>query len=173
MLLSEPFDYAIPYTSYASGIPTDCTLYPIVDYSIPLYQLVISGLVDYSGEYINMDNDNNTVYNILKTIETGSNLSFMVSYSNTNVLLDTNYTNYYNAYYYNWRTDIIYMNKVLNDAGIYESRLVNHRYLTDNVVEVEYENGLTIIINYDDSVYQDASGLSVSSNWFAIMKEGE
>ena len=173
VLLSEPFDYAIPYTSYASGIPTDCTLYPIVDYSIPLYQLVISGLVDYSGEYINMDNDNNTVYNILKTIETGSNLSFMVSYSNTNVLLDTNYTNYYNAYYYNWRTDIIYMNKVLNDAGIYESRLVNHRYLTDNVVEVEYENGLTIIINYDDAVYQDASGLSVSSNWFAIMKEGE
>ena len=61
----------------------------------------------------------------------------------------------------------------LNDAGIYESRLVNHRYLTDNVVEVEYENGLTIIINYDDAVYQDASGLSVSSNWFAIMKEGE
>lgn len=174
VLLKSPFDYAIPFASYASNVPTTATLYPIVDYSIPLYQLVVSGLIDYSSEYVNYNNDNSVNYNLLKAIETGSNLSFMLSYENTNVLLDTRNTEYFNTYYSNWRTNIISMNKELNASGIYESRLVSHKYVTDNVVEVKYENGLTILINYDNDVYQDpTTGLAVASNWYAIMEEGE
>ena len=66
------------------------------------------------------------------------------------------------------------MNSLLNSTGIYESYLVNHKYLTDNVVQVEYANGLTIIINYDSEGYYDSTtGYGVRSNWFAIIKEGE
>ena len=174
VMLSAPFDYALNYVSYAVNVPTDTTLYPIIDYSIPLYQLVVSGLFDYSGEYINYNNDNNATYNLLKAIETGSNISFMLSAEDTSVLLNTEHTGYYNSYYANWGNKIIYMNEVLNNTGIYESRLVDHTYITDNLVRVEYENGLTILINYDKANYQDAAtGITVSSNWFAIIEEGE
>ena len=65
------------------------------------------------------------------------------------------------------------MNNVLNGTGIYQSRLVSHEFLTDNVVKVGYENGLTIIINYDSENYVDSTnGYSVASNWFAIIEEG-
>lgn len=174
VMLSSPFDYVLNYVSYAVNVPTDTTLYPIVDYSIPLYQLVISGLFDYSGEYINFNNDNNATYNLLKAIETGSNISFMLSAEDTSVLLNTEHTGYYNSYYANWGNKIVYMNEVLNNTGIYESRLVDHSYITDNLVRVEYANGLTILINYDKVNYQDpATGITVSSNWFAVIEEGE
>lgn len=174
VLLSSPYIYAIPYASYANNIPTTSTLYPIVDYSVPLYQLVISGCLDYSSEFVNYENDNDMNYNILKAIETGSNLSFLLSYENTNSLLDTSYTEFYNAYYLNWRTKIIKMNNILNETGIYESYLIGHKTLADNVVEVEYKNGLRIIINYGNETYQDlATGFAVAGNWFTVVEEGD
>jgi len=173
VMLSSPFDYALQYASYAVNVPTSATLYPIIDYSIPLYQLVVSGLLDYSGEYVNYNNDNTAVYNLLKAIETGSNLSFMLSYEDTSVLLDTNHTGYYNSYYSNWSNEIISMNEELNKAKIFESRLVDHKYITDNLVQVKYENGLTILINYDKATYQDPiNGVAVKGNWYTIIEKG-
>lgn len=174
VMLYAPYDYAFKNVSNASGVPLTTTLYPSVDYSIPLYQLVVSGLFDYSGEIVNYENSYSPDWYFLKAIETGSNLSFAISAEDTKVLLETDYTNYYNTYYLNWKQKIISLNNKLNDLGIYQSRLVSHKYLADNVAEVEYENGLTIIINFDNTTYQDtASGLAVRSNWYMVVKEGK
>ncbi len=68
---------------------------------------------------------------------------------------------------------MISLNKQLNEVGIYKSRLVSHKYITDNVVEVEYANGLKLMINFDDDTYQDkASGLAIASNWYIVLEEG-
>ncbi len=174
IMLSSPFDYAFEYVDVASSVPVKTTLLPIIDYSIPLYQLVCSGLFDYTSPTINYNNDNSIEWNILKAIETGSNLLFEVSSSDTSELLDTYYTSYYNSYYANWKEKIIYMNKVLNNSGIYKSRLVDHEIINDNLVRVRYENGLTIIINYSNSNYVDAaSGIAVRANWYAIEELGK
>lgn len=174
VMLSSPFDYAFEYVDVAKSVPIKTTLLPIIDYSIPLYQLVCSGFFDYTSPTINYNNDNTIEWNILKAIETGSNLLFEVSSSDTSELLDTFYTSYYNSYYANWKENIIYMNKVLNNSGIYESRLVDHEIITDTLVRVRYENGLTILINYSNSNYVDAtSGIAVRANWYAIEELGK
>ena len=68
---------------------------------------------------------------------------------------------------------IIDLNKKLNESGIYESRLVSHQYLTDNVVMVGYENGLKLIINFDNKNYQDPlTGLAIRGNWYMVVEEG-
>lgn len=173
IMLNAPYDYAFSYTDVATVIPVQCTLYGAVNNSIPLYQLVVSGLFDYSSNPVNYHNDYSIRWNLLKAIETGSNVAFVISAEDTSVLLDTFFTEYYNSYYTNWKENIIYMNNVLNSTGIYQSRLVSHEFLTDNVVKVGYENGLTIIINYDSENYVDSTnGYSVASNWFAIIEEG-
>jgi len=144
-----------------------------VDYSIPLYQLVVSGLFDYTGTAVNYNNEYAPEWYFLKALETGSNLAFVVSAEDTKVLLETSYTEYYNAYYINWKQKIINLNNQLNASGIYESRLVSHEYLTDNVVLVGYENGLKLIINFDNDTYQDqATGLAVKGNWYMVVEEG-
>lgn len=173
ILLYSPFDYALPYASTIMDAPLTATMLPIVDYSVPLYQLVVSGLVDYAGEPVNYGSSHSTTWYLLKSIETGSNLQFYLSAEDTSVLLDTHYTDYYNAYYRNWKQTIIQMNKTLSDLGIYESRLVDHEYISDNVVKVTYENGLTILINFDKDIYYDTtSGTSIASNWFAVVEKG-
>lgn len=173
VMLSGAYDFALPYASVITEVPLTATMYPSIDYSIPLYQLVVSGLIDYSTESINYENDNTPTWYLLKAIETGSNLSFTLSAEDTKILLDTNYTDNYGAYYLNWKHKIISLNNQLNDLGIYESRLVDHKYITDNVVQVEYANGLKIMINFDDDTYQDkASGLAIASNWYIVLEEG-
>jgi hypothetical protein len=173
VMLSSPFEYALPYTSVATDIPLTATLLPSIDYSIPLYQLVVSGMFDYSGVPANFENDNLPEWYFLKALETGSNLSFILSAEDTKVLLETNYTENYGAYYLNLKHKIISLNKQLNEVGIYNSRLVSHEFVTDNVVKVGYENGLKLMINFDDDTYQDkASGLAIASNWYIVLEEG-
>lgn len=183
IMLREPYDYAFSYIDTATCVPVQTSLYGSVNYSIPLYQLVVSGLFDYTSNPVNYNNDYSISWNILKAIETGSNLAYVLTAEDTNALLETQYTDYYNAYYPNWKENIIYMNNILNASGIYESRLVSHKYITDNVVEVEYENGLKIVINYENDIYKydagtaknkdsDLDGYSFRNNWFTVIKEG-
>lgn len=183
IMLREPYDYSFSYIDTATCVPVQTSLYGSVNYSIPLYQLVVSGLFDYTSNPVNYNNDYSISWNILKAIETGSNLAYVLCAEDTNALLETQYTDYYNAYFPNWKENIIYMNNILNASGIYESHLVSHKYITDNVVEVEYENGLKIVINYENDVYKynastaknkdsDLEGLSFRNNWFTIIREG-
>ena len=74
------------------------------------------------------------------------------------------------------------MNDILNSTGIYEGYLSSHRYISDNVVEVEYskvnDKGYTevikrIIINYENFNYVDEhTGLTIRPNWYAIVEGG-
>lgn len=172
VMLDAPYDYAFKYLDVANNVPVETTLYPIVDYSIPFYQLVVSGLFDYTAPTINSGNDYSVEWNLLKAIETGSNIGFEVSASDTINLLDTDYTGYYNSYFSNWEDKILSMNETLNKSGIYESRLVNHEFITDTLVRVTYENGLTILINYSNNNYQ-GDRFTVRANSFAIVKAGK
>ena len=177
VMLKNPYDYAFSYADVITCAPIQTSLYGSVNYSIPLYQLVLSGIIDYSYNPVNYHRDNSITWNILKAIETGSNVAFVLTADDTNALLETSYTDYYNSYYPNWKENIIYINDVLNSTGIYEGYLYNHEYLTDNVVKVEYKlnSGAikTIIINYENSNYVDEdSGYTIKANWFMIMEGG-
>jgi hypothetical protein len=173
VMMSAPFDYALKYANFAVNVPLESSLLGYYDYSIPFYQLVVSGLFDYAGPAINYDSEHSMKWYLLKSLETGSNLNFIISYEDTRVLLETDYTMYYNAYYANWKSNIIYMNDVLNNAKIHNALLVGHKILQDNVYQVEYSNGTVLIINYNNTVYFDEdNALSVRPNWFTIVEEG-
>ncbi len=182
IMLKGPFDFAFSYADVITCAPVLTSLYGSVNYSVPLYQLVLSGIVDYSIDPVNYRRDYSITWNILKAIETGSNLAFVLTSEDTNALLETRYTEYYNSYYPNWKENIIYMNDVLNSTGIYGGYLTNHKYLTDDVVEVEYSyinsNGFQdlwrkIIINYGNTNYRDPdTNYVVRANWFAITEGG-
>ncbi|MDY0363710.1 MAG: DUF5696 domain-containing protein [Bacilli bacterium] len=174
VMLNSPFDYAVFYADNIVSVPLSSTTYPIFDNSIPLYQLVFSGLVDYSIPPANyMSEHDDYVWYILKALETGSNLNFVLSYEDTNILLETDYTEYSTAYYINWKNKIIEMNNKINETGIHGGRLINHEYVVDNVVLVTYDNGVRIMINYSDSIYQDVlTGMAVKPNDYVVLEGG-
>jgi hypothetical protein len=68
--LHDPNSYAFGYLSNAVDIPVLGTEYQVADAIIPLYQLTVSGLFEYAGISVNLENRHTERYQVLKTIET-------------------------------------------------------------------------------------------------------
>lgn len=149
VLLQNPLAFAIPYADYITDLPTETTLYAILDYQIPLLQLILSGYVDYSTASLNLNSARGTEYNFLKILETGSNVKFTLSYEDSIELRDTEYNYYLSTQYENWLDDMEHMVETLNDIGIHQGRLIRHTVIQNNVVEVEYSNGVILLLNYN------------------------
>lgn len=160
--LSSPFDYAFPYVTTAVSVPVTSSAYGIFDATIPFYQLVVSGLFDYTTVEVNGTSDKSVDWFLVKALETGSNLQFLLSYEDPKILLETNYTQYYKSYYANWKDTIISMNETINELGIHGGQLIKHELVTKDVVEVEYSNGVKLILNTGNIAY-DYLGTMISA----------
>lgn len=148
-MLSNPLGFAIPYSDYVVDMPTETTLYAILDYQIPLIHLVLSGMVDYATESINMINERSLEYSFLKVLETGSNLKYTLSYDDSKELRNTEYNYYISTHYENWMDLIEDSVSEIDALGIHEGYLVGHERLRENVYKVTYSHGLEIVINYN------------------------
>lgn len=149
IVLRQPLGFAIPYADYIIDLPVSTTLYTIIDYSIPLVQLVINGYIDYSIESINLSSSRSVDYLFLKAIETGSNLKYTISKDSSEELLNTPYNNYLSTTFENWEETIVSQYNEINSLGIYNSKLINHKRISHDVFQVEYDNGTVITINYN------------------------
>ena len=166
--LSAPFDYAFPFVQTAVDIPLVASTYGIFDASIPFYHLVASGLFDYTTQTVNGTSDKNTDWYFAKALETGSNLQFLVSYTDPEVLLDTDYTMYYKSFYDNWKDTIINMNNNINEANIHGGRLINHEIISKDVSKVTYSHGLTIVVNVSSLPY-NYEGVDIPSYGYKVL----
>ena len=154
--LSAPYDYAFKYTNAITNVPYQSTLYEIFDYSIPFYQLVLNGIVDYSGESINENSQKGINEHLMRIIETGSNISFTLSYDSSEKLLQTDYNKYFYTLYKDWLEDIKYIYDTLDELGIYGLDFESHEMLDNNVFKVVYSGGSTkveIVLNYSRNNY--------------------
>ncbi|MDD3999567.1 MAG: DUF5696 domain-containing protein [Bacilli bacterium] len=174
LLFKNPSLYALKYASSAIDIPTTGTDYQIVGTSIPFYQLVLSGYLDYSGKSFNTDDKRRFEWHALKAIETLSNINLTWSYTSTTALIDTEYSYYYSTYYGNWYDKVISLYQELNDLGIYNSSLLKHDLLIQDgsVTKSTYVNGLEIVFNYGVSTYT-YHGLPIAPNEYRVVKEAQ
>ena len=152
------YDYAFKYASFITDVPLTSTTRAIYDETIPLYQLVISGLVDYTTEAINGTSSKSSSWFYAKALETGSNLSFVISAENPTVLLNTDYTNYYKSYYDNWKEIIVSYAYDIDQLGINGGRLVYHENVAKNIARVKYlledNTYIELIVNTTGGDYQ-------------------
>ena len=125
--------YAIPYATDVLDIPLDNSRYQISSYSIPFIGMVLHGYVNYTGGIINTAGD--IQYEVLKSLENGAALYFLLSYQNSSELkgayamgLNKNYSVDYNT----WKDDVISYYTMLNGAigSLQTAEITNHKFVT-------------------------------------------
>ena len=140
--------YVLPYADRLYDIPDNDSGYYQNTRTIPFYQMVVHGYIDYSSLAGNRSFD--LEYQKLKWIETGSIPHYFVTESSSVEFQDTYYNTVFSSKFTDY-TDIILQtceefNK--NFGAFWYEPINSHEYITENVVRVVYGSDNEILINY-------------------------
>ena len=151
--------YALSALDVAADVPMDSNASPLIAYSVPLTQTILSGTMTYVAEDWNAQAD--STYYTLQCIETGSVPSFTVIAADNSKLKYTKYDQWFNVTFSTIRTDIETVTSTVTDAlsDVYGASIVGYDRLTDQVVKVTYDNGHYVIVNYGSTAYTADSGV--------------
>ena len=122
--------YTWSYVDYITDVALDSSRYTQSSASIPFLGIVLHGYVQFAGTPINMEG--NTDYALLKAIESGASLNFILSYQNTNLLKeDEVLSQNFSVRYDIWFNDVVSMYNELNAviADVQTSRIVGHEFI--------------------------------------------
>lgn len=131
-------------------------------YSVPFVQMLLHGSIPYSSSALNLVENYESSF--LKAIENGEQLSYTLAYRNLNKLTQSVHTEYNSVDFGYWKDIIKQDSKKADDLlkGTYDKKISEHKYLTDDVVSVAYENGVKILVNYSYDDYT-ADGVTVKA----------
>ena len=159
VMVKEGFDFVLPYVDLVTDVNLSGTNYSIIDELVPFYQIAIHGMVDYTGQSINLSSDWQT--ELLRCAEYGAGLNFTFMEESGRILQETNHSGYYGACFADWGEDAIgIINAYQKDmAGLNQQAIVHHEKLDRSVTLTAYEDGTQVYVNYsmDDYMVGDST----------------
>jgi len=158
------------YTGNILNMPADSSHFLISDESVPFYQIVLHGFIEYAGEPINLAQD--YTRNLLKSIETGSGVYYTWIYQQDYSVKDTDFNHLYSTHYENWIDKAVeHYNSVNSFLGrLQDQRIVDHEILAERVYRTTFEDGTEIIVNYNKHK-TEVDGIVVEAEDY-IVREG-
>ncbi len=148
-------------------ISNTSSMFNLADYSIPFYQMVIHGCIQYSGEPINLNGDARTAF--LQAVEAGSGMYYRWCYVPNDQVKDLLFDGMYSLSYISWFDNAVEMYKEYNDllSSVSGEFMTSHETVAEDVSKVTYGNGVSVYINYNDFDYTADDGTVVKANSFA------
>ena len=122
--------YTWQYVDYITDIALDSSRYSQSAAAVPFLGIVLHGYVQFAGSAINMEG--NIDYAMLKAIESGASLKYILSYQNTNELKEwETLSKYYSVKYEYWQDDVIAMYNEMNSvlSGVQTSLIEKHEFI--------------------------------------------
>lgn len=165
--------YAYTYADYLYELREDSFGLSITDYAVPFVQMVISGMIPYSTEGAgNLSYDLQTQK--LKWVEYGALPYFYLTYESALNLRDTDYSTLFSSTYEDWESIVTdtYNEFKANLSCVYGEQMIEHRVITDDLVCVEYANGIKVYINYGKTD-ATADGVNVPAKSYVVVGGGE
>ena len=152
--------YALNGVKHVIDAPMTATEYVIVDETIPLYEMILHGCVDYTGQALNTIVNDDWQAKLLKMVEYGASPRYTFTAQQASDMKYTALNRLYATTVANW-TDTAaeqyaYLNAAL--ASVSGAQMVKHTILSDTLRSVEYDNGVTIYINYGSQDAQAGGG---------------
>ncbi|AOZ92025.1 DUF5696 domain-containing protein [Paenibacillus crassostreae] len=152
LMLAGGNAYAWGYGDQLINIPTSSSGFNITDEAVPFYQMVIHGYLDYAGSPMNLDDNQDMKQQLLSAIELGASPHFLWTYEPSSKLKYTRFDTYYSSYYLDWYDQAVSMYEEANTAlsSVRTKRMTEHIRHQPGVVEVRYEEGTSVYVNYSD-----------------------
>jgi hypothetical protein len=131
--------YSIAYSDHIIDIATDSSHFTYSSYTIPFIGMVLHSYVNYAGTPINYSGSPD--YEILRAIENGASLYYILCYDNTEFMKEDQVLNdYYGIDYENWYDKLVQQYNILNEAiGAYQSyEIVDHKIvIAERVIDAD------------------------------------
>ncbi|MDR1700411.1 MAG: DUF5696 domain-containing protein [Lachnoclostridium sp.] len=165
LMIKSGFQYAALQSDYITNLPIDFNKVNMVDEKIPFYTIALHGLVDYAGEAVNLAGNYDD--NLLKSVENGAGLYYVMMQEKTTELQSSFYTKYFACNYDEWKDSVFdtYERFSTELGDTYNQYIVRHERLAEGVYLTGYENGKEVIVNYNFNDY-NAEGIIVPKRDF-------
>ena len=158
VLISGGNAYAMMYATDIVQMPLDNSQYQISSYSIPFIGMVLHGYMNYAGNVAN--NEGDIQYEVLKSLENGAALYFVLSYQNTLDIkssYDMDLSDNYSVSFDTWKENVIYYYNMLNEAvkDLQTATITDHNFVTAYRLDSKEANFL--FSQYNDTVTAQAA----------------
>lgn len=131
--------YTLGYVDHIVNAAIDSSHFGFSSYAVPFFGMVLHGYINYSGTAINFSGSSD--YNILRSIENGAALYYVLCYDNTHYLKeDERLSSYYGINYSNWFDSIVEDYDVLDEAigNLQSFNIVDHStILAERIIDAD------------------------------------
>lgn len=161
--------YTLAYADKVTDIPAEDAGYQMTTEEVPFYQIVVHGLVDYTGEAYNLSSDSGRL--LLKWIEYGYEPYFELTSESAEKLINTEYNELYSSMYTDWKQEIIDACGQIEAAlgKVQDAMIVSHDRLAEGLYRVTYDNGVRVYVNYNSEPAK-ADGVSVGAQGWEVVQ---
>lgn len=159
----------IKNVSFISHLPTSASQSRSAYVSVPFLQLVLHGIVGYSGEPLNFSENAKTSF--LRCVEYGASPAYEWTYSDTYAdkknKSDEDSTDTVGVYYENWIASASELYERADAAlkDLQAARMTSHSEIMSGVFCTEYDTGAKIYVNYTESDVT-VSGITIPAGDF-------
>lgn len=159
----------IKNVSFISHLPTSASQSRSAYVSVPFLQLVLHGIVGYSGEPLNFSENAKTSF--LRCVEYGASPAYEWTYSDTYAdkknKSDEDSTDTVGVYYENWIASASELYERADAAlkDLQAARMTSHSEIMSSVFCTEYDTGAKIYVNYTESDVT-VSGITIPAGDF-------
>lgn len=170
LMITGGNDYALQGVSHILSAPLSSTEYFIVDETIPLYEMIVHGSVDYTGKAINTYVTDDMRQELLEMVEYGASTRYVFTWEDATEMKYTGLNKYYATTFDAWADEAVENYTFVNEAlrHVSSAAMVEHVSLTETLKRVTYSNGVIIYINYGAEAAQ-ADGLTVEPMNYLVM----
>lgn len=160
-LLAAPNQYLWKYASRLTNLPIGGSSYQYVSQEVPFMAISLSGQVPFYTEYTNFQA--NTRRFFLKLVEQGARPSFLLTWEDPIELKDTDSSGIYSSRFSLYENMIVSWYHELSELHAkIGGTAINSHTRADDIIQVTYENGLTIYINLNE-VPKTVNGIALDA----------
>ena len=157
--------YTFGYVTDIVDAPANYSKFYIVDEQIPFYQMVIHGSIDYTGNSLNlMDQDVDEAL-LLSWIEYGTAPRYTFSWEDSSNIKYTSAADRYSVNYTTWMESAQEVYRRINEAlsPVQGASMVHHEVLENGLAVVKYDNGVIIYVNKTNQTLTAEDGTKVNA----------